>query len=153
MSFVPMKHWCIGVSAGFQLWIWMLERERSGNAPPTKPQLSSWILNPLMKSDLCPAAQRLLSCQHSYVGYSGAYCMLHKVSNHNLSNIKQEYYRYTEPSDNRWNQLALSRNHFIFFWWQYYKRLVCPVKSNHNSAKCLKADVDIWKYKRSPVNI
>lgn len=39
---------CIGLF--FQQQLWMLESERSGNAPPTKPRLSSWILNPLLKS-------------------------------------------------------------------------------------------------------
>lgn len=60
--------------------LWMLERERSGNAPPTKPRLSSWIFK--STCEICLTAQRPLSCRHSYVGYSGAIFMLYKLFSH-----------------------------------------------------------------------
>lgn len=72
-----------------QQWMWILGRERSGNAPPTKPRLSSWILNPLLKSVQLHSARCHVNTR-MWVILGHVLCCRNYFFIHNLPNIKPE---------------------------------------------------------------
>lgn len=97
---VEVEQWCCGsviypeemlmgqcIGLFFQQRLWMLERERSGNAPPTKPRLSSWILNPLMKSVQLHSARSHVNT-YMWVILGPILCCMNYFPVHNLPNVK-----------------------------------------------------------------